>query len=60
MHARSYCEDAVATEMEKKKSFLNYNANLTSVITMELKFGFAFSFKFWLHSCSPTLSMNNA
>ena len=47
MHARSYCEDAVATEMEKKKSFLNYNANLTSVITMELKFGFAFSLRCW-------------
>ena len=37
MHRGSYYDSVLAKEM-KNKSLFNYDANLTSVITMELKF----------------------
>ena len=37
MHA-SYCEGVIVIEM--RKSFFKYDANLTSVITMEIKIFF--------------------
>ena len=42
MHQRCYCEGAIAIEMKNKilSLFFNYDANLKSVITMELKFFF--------------------
>ena len=42
MHRVSYYDSVIAIEMKKKKfkSFFNYDANLTSVITMELKLFF--------------------
>ena len=45
MHTRSYCEGVLAIETKKQnfKSFCNYDANLTLVITMELKFIFFLS-----------------
>ena len=39
MHRGSYYDSVLAKEM-KNKSLFNYDANLTSVITMELKFTF--------------------
>ena len=41
MHLGSYYDSVLAIEMKKKKnseSFFNYDANLTSVIAIELKF----------------------
>ena len=42
MHQRCYCEGDIAIEMKNKilSLFFNYDANLKSVITMELKFFF--------------------
>ena len=42
MHQRCYCEGVIAIEMKNKilSLFFNYDANLKSVITMELKFFF--------------------
>ena len=44
MHWEFYHDSVLAIEMEnkilQKESFFNYDANLTSVITMELKFIF--------------------
>ena len=41
MHGRSYYDGVLAIEITKK-SFFNYDAHLTSVITMELSFIFFF------------------
>ena len=42
MHQEPYNDSVLAMEIRKKKtkSFFNYDANLTSVITMELNFFF--------------------
>ena len=46
MRRGSYSDSALAIENQKQnsESFFNYDANLTSVITMELKFIF---FSLW-------------
>ena len=42
MHLRSYYDAVLAMEMKKKsKSIFNYDTNLTSKITVELKFDFS-------------------
>ena len=42
MHLRSYYDGVLAMEMKKKsKSIFNYDTNLTSKITVELKFDFS-------------------
>ena len=44
MHQEPYNDSVLAMEIRKKKtkSFFNYDANLTSVITMELNFFFLY------------------
>ena len=48
MQPRSYCKCVLAIEMKKKKFqvFLQVYANLTSVVTMELKYKF-FTLRCW-------------
>ena len=40
MHRGSYCDKCSCLKNAKQNSFFNYDANLTSVITMELKITF--------------------